>query len=218
MLDSQVDPSSDRRRKPGLSQLSPELSISRPHGHRPHPLETPVKTKARVSGPCSVSLVNIASELRWRLYECVGPSPESDCLTSQLAAPGAHPPRRRLKVAASAAPGPLSHGQAAARPFSLDSRQAQVSVRRNEDTVGLTRTRSDGCFLGRGNVRTQPTTSLKPKEVLTCRNVSCEHLSLADCEHFYVVYVQIMAAACPENPESLRKTTVASEGVVAAPL
>ena len=109
--------------------------------------------------------------------------------------PGAHPPRRRLKVAASAAPGPLNHGQAAARPFSLDSRQAQVSVRRNEDTVGLTHTRRDGCFLGRGNVRTQPTTSLKPKEMLTCRNVSCEHLSLADCEHFYIVYVQIVAAA-----------------------
>ena len=60
--------------KPGLSQLTSEASLSRSDGPRPHCLETPEKTKARICGPCSVSLVNIASELCWRLYECDGPS------------------------------------------------------------------------------------------------------------------------------------------------
>ena len=63
-----------KRPKPGLSRLTSEASISCSDGHRPHPLETPGKTKARVSGPCLVMLANIASELRWRLYECDGPS------------------------------------------------------------------------------------------------------------------------------------------------
>ena len=44
-------------------------------GSLPSILETPEKTMARVSGPCSVLLVSVASELCWRLYECVGPSP-----------------------------------------------------------------------------------------------------------------------------------------------
>lgn len=65
-----------RRPKPELSRFAPKPSISRPDASRPHQLETPLETKARVSGPCSVSLISVASELRWRLYECVGPSSE----------------------------------------------------------------------------------------------------------------------------------------------
>ena len=56
--------------KPALSQLTPQTSISRLDAYHPYWLETPGKTKARVSGPCSVLLVGVASELRWRLYEC----------------------------------------------------------------------------------------------------------------------------------------------------
>ena len=52
--------------------------LSQIHGSRPHRAETTEKTKARVSGPCLVMLANIASGLRWRLYECVGPSSGRD--------------------------------------------------------------------------------------------------------------------------------------------
>ena len=80
LLSTSIDPDgkSVHLLKPGLSRLAFEASISSSDGSRPHRAETTEKTKARVSGPCLVMLANIASGLRWRLYECVGPSSGRD--------------------------------------------------------------------------------------------------------------------------------------------
>lgn len=39
-------------------------------GSRPYQLKRPEKTKPLVSRPCSMLLLNIVWELRWRLYQC----------------------------------------------------------------------------------------------------------------------------------------------------